>query len=448
MESKVEELQKWLGGDDERSFLSKKLEVRDEVEFGRHVVAKESVKKHETIIVVPKSYLMNYISILQHLGYWNNHIKTFLDRYGISVVQTELEENGYEGSEEEDIEKLYQAIELDELLKLSSMQLVSWYLLMAKQRKDGSFWKPFLNVLPTEDELKGVPLSWVFDNQGKEYIKILPEETKRYLQKQYQKFKKDYKSICNFVTSQKYIGEIEIKDYLWAWLACNTRCIYMKLPKFLKQENSKQNFTLVPYVDFLNHTLDEHCTISIDEDCFRVTTGDSCYNSNEQLFFSYGAHGDKILLCEYGFMLPYGINRWNDMDITSYIFKLLSPNQKRFLKYENYYGEYTITKEDFSFRTEVALAVLQENDSLFRYEKTSGIIRCPVRLRRFIDGYTDGHCYQLKSKKALLKIKQQIAFIYREKLEHLKETTMSKNPVFHNIVKACYLNIIYLTNVY
>ncbi|QPG75053.1 hypothetical protein FOA43_002393 [Brettanomyces nanus] len=294
--------------------------------------------------------------------------------------------------------------------------------------------------------MKTVPLTWMFSDHGSRFVEMLPSTTAKYVKSQHRQFLCDYSKVVEFIHLYKTKLKITRSEFLWAWLACNTRCLYMELPNFLHC-NVKENFTLVPYVDFLNHTLEDHCTISINSQCFSVTTAKSHYGKSEQLFFSYGAHSDKILLCDYGFMLPYGQNRWNDLDISSIILKLLKPHQKLFLQNENYYGDYTITKDSLSFRTEIALATLQEKDNTFIQLGLSKQFKCPERLRKLIDGYSDGNYYKNRSEQLMEKIRRKIKDYYQKQLMVAKQmdSSITTDKVIKsrlNTIKACYLNIL------
>ena len=386
--------------------------------------------------------MLNYVSILQHIGYWNQELRSYLKRKGIIPVTKKVEEivSSVENDDESMFQNMYRTLNSSNLLELSSTQIIAWYLVMIVRRKDGSFWKPFVEVLPSLDELRTLPIAWSFEKQGSKYIKLLPDGFFKKVKEQSDKFQEDYNKVCKFTESLDERMKIDLESFLWGWLVCNTRCIYLNLPDFLNQD-SKENFTMVPYVDFLNHTLEEHCTISVNRRYFSVSTAKSNYNVSEQIYFSYGPHTDDRLLCDYGFMLPLGVNIWNDLDITTFILKLLKPLQLEFLRSINFLGEYTITKDSVSFRTEVALATSQEVESNFVVRGHTGEYTCPRRLQSFIDGYSDGRIYCLKSSKILDVIKKEILTSCQERIQNI-ESLQEKggDSVRLGAVKRCYLN--------
>jgi hypothetical protein len=155
-------------------------------------------------------------------------------------------------------------------------------------------------------------------------------------------------------------------------------------------KNNADNFTMAPYVDFINHSSEDQCRLKIDSMGFQVITT-SAYNTKDQVFLSYGPHSNEFLLCEYGFLLPEE-NKWNDLNLSDTIISLFKPNQIEFLKKHDYYDDYTINLESgISFRTEVALAVLQEETP----DKST-------RILSLINGYIDGAIYK-KNANILLK---------------------------------------------
>lgn len=161
-----------------------------------------------------------------------------------------------------------------------------------------------------------------------------------------------------------------------------------------QKSDASDNFTLAPYVDFLNHLGNDECGIKIDAHGFHVLTS-TPYKPDSELYFSYGPHSNEFLLCEYGFTLAY--NKWNYVDISDLIMPLLRPQQVAFLKESGYYGDYTVNEQGASFRTEVALATLQENEP-----------SASRKLKAFVDGVIDGLVYQSKSWRLLGQIMKKL----------------------------------------
>ena len=67
----------------------------------------------------------------------------------------------------------------------------------------------------------------------------------------------------------------------------------LPLHGFTNKQNSADNFTMAPYVDFMNHSCDDHCTLKIDGKGFQVRTT-SQYNTGDQVYLSYGPHSNDF----------------------------------------------------------------------------------------------------------------------------------------------------------
>lgn len=404
MPDRFSALQSWMA-QQPPSTISPALEVVDDPIYGRHVRATEKIGPYQTILVLPRPYMVNFGTVLEHLAHSNTQVAQFVKDNGLISARHEPDDGA----------KFYADVQLDQILSLTSLQLLGWYLAIEKTRSN-SYWKPFIDVLPTLEELETVPMSW-----DATYVDLLPPTTKDRVEKQQIQFDKDFEAVS--------FAKLSRDQYLWGWLVCNTRCIYIELPQFLRK-TPKDNLTLVPYVDFLNHTSDEMCTIKVNGRQFTVNTAKSSYKPGDQVFFQYGPHDDRTLLCEYGFMLPSGQNTWNSVDISRLVMKLLSPTKRQFLQSKDYLDDYTITRDDISFRTEVALAVVQEK----------GIT---PRLIQFVDGYTDGTFYRKSTDKLVAKIKQKLTGHYEKKLEELSNSIPPGTK--RDLIEACYRNILLIT---
>ncbi|KAI3405810.2 hypothetical protein KGF56_001417 [Candida oxycetoniae] len=66
--------------------------------------------------------------------------------------------------------------------------------------------------------------------------------------------------------------------------------------------DKSDNFTMAPYIDFINHSCDDHCTLKIDGKGFQITTTTEL-TTEDQLYLSYGSHSNGFLLTEYGFTM-------------------------------------------------------------------------------------------------------------------------------------------------
>ena len=65
----------------------------------------------------------------------------------------------------------------------------------------------------------------------------------------------------------------------------------------------------------------------------------------QELFISYGSHGNDFLLVEYGFILPLSETTHDGLALDEFILPLFSPEQKKLLKGADYLGNYTLNQQ-------------------------------------------------------------------------------------------------------
>ncbi|KAG7843300.1 hypothetical protein KL942_000396 [Ogataea angusta] len=274
-----------------------------------------------------------------------------------------------------------------------------------------------------------MPMIWALQNDP--VFDLLPISIKEHAKTQQEKFLRDYRTVQEFLSDVGLdsANPVSQDDFLWAWVCCNSRCLYMELPEILEKK-LEDNLTMVPFVDFINHAPEDHCFVSISPTKgFQVTSGPRPYSGGDQIFFSYGAHSDEFLLCEYGFMLPSRCNPWNSVDITPYVLALLKAEQSEFLKEHNYYGEYTVMSDQISFRTEIALATLQVKDL--------------SKILAIISGMSEGGAYKKNTDLLIKKILNKILTTSKERVGKLRQCSESYNrsslaiQAHHNINIIC-----------
>ncbi|KAK6456019.1 uncharacterized protein RJT20DRAFT_127780 [Scheffersomyces xylosifermentans] len=384
------------------SYISPKIEVREFPDSGRGIGAKESIKRSEELLRIPPSFLINFNTVVCHITKHNKNIKLKEPHYLNIYTPFNVQEDKFT--------KIYSKFSMNELLELTSFQLLSLYLTFENQRGKKSFWQPFINMLPDSSDFDLNPLIWkVLEvKHHDELLKMLPTTTQSHTDKVYKRFIGDYDLVKEVLSEKLEDGDsvhsfLPLELFLWAWMCINSRCLYMTIPQ---GKTNADNFTMAPYVDFLNHSCNDQCSIKIDVLGFHVQTTSS-YTPGEQLFLSYGPHSNDFLLCEYGFIIPKD-NKWNDLDISSFIIPLLRPRQEEFLKENDYYDNYTMTKDGLSFRTDVVLAVLQED-----YPQTSR------KLSALLNGVSDGSAYRSHSNALIKEILHKVLH-ESDKYKHLE----------------------------
>lgn len=393
----TENLLKWLQSD-EQCDISGKLLVKETASSGRGICASEPIASHSNIIKIPLSKLLNTSTIIPNILSFNpEEYRRLPDVFR----HIKVEQAG--DKEENEIIQLYKSMRYHDLLKLTSFQMIGMYLCLEQKRLEQSVWRHFIAMLPTIEDFQLIPMVWKFDGL-EELFSELPPTAQHRANNMYKKFLNDYETVVSFInqyTANSH-NQIEITklQFLVSWLCINSRCLYMELPQ---SKTNEDNFTMAPFVDFLNHSATEQCVLKISNRTgFNVITS-SRYEAEDEVFLSYGPHSNEFLLCEYGFYL--GENQWNDLDISSDLISLMDETAIAYLKEVSYYNEYTLTETDVSFRTQIALAVIEEQ---------SGNLYSNKRLSSFINGIIDESVYEKR-------IKRRLGAVLRKQRERCEE---------------------------
>lgn len=388
VDERLEHLLAWAKSTNDQSskaadaaFISLKLEVKHVEGVGRGIYAVDQIQKNERLVRIPYSFLLNFTTVVANIAKHNSSIQ--LSDPIFNNLHVPLPKMDAVGT-------LYSKLTYDALTALSSFQIVSFFLVLESQRKD-SYWRPFIDMLPEVNELGLSPLVWTTkaDPDASKLSALLPRSARKHAESISARFEKDLEVVSLLLQGTDFFS---VDRFLWAWMCINSRCLYLEMPL---GKSTNDNFTMAPYVDFLNHLSDDQCGIKIDPSGFHVYTS-TAYQPGAELFFSYGPHSNEFLLCEYGFVLED--NKWNYVDISEYIAPLLRPHHVDFLKEKGYYNDYTVNKDGMSFRTEIALATLQEADP-----------KSSRRLNGLVDGLIHGAVYEERSSVLLKQILKKIA---------------------------------------
>ncbi|KAG9128163.1 hypothetical protein FRC07_003992 [Ceratobasidium sp. 392] len=143
---------------------------------------------------------------------------------------------------------------------------------------------------------------------------------------------------------------LQMGDFVWGWLNVNTRCVYHDLGF----QQSDDNMTMCPLLDFANHTPLQSMSITKDE--FALCDGMAFSSSThlkpgDEVHLRYGGHSNAVLFTEYGFVLPIDTRNAHtingemsiDFDVEE-LFKLCQDHatKSQLLKDWNYWG-YVVT---------------------------------------------------------------------------------------------------------
>ncbi|AJU85267.1 Rkm2p [Saccharomyces cerevisiae YJM1208] len=460
MEGKVDVLLTWLKKSD-KFYIAPNISICESPETGRGIVLSHgSIRKNDIIVSVPSSKQLNFHTILYHISKFNKELNIpgiTIDRKPINYEDNIIEAENKAWADPR--YGLYSELSKEFLLSLSSFQLVSFYILVENfllpkwtHNEIYSDWKPFFDVWPSMEELRSIPAIWNCDPNSRYHslIEYLPAASRKHMARISGLVREDWETISEVVlkwneiygslsctkNSDKFTSDELFSLFVHVYFIINSRCLYAKIP--LKIEDSSSNFTLVPYVDFMNHICesDLHCYPQLSPQLrsegeniigigqFTIRCGDHLYdNINEELFLNYGAHSNDFLLNEYGFVVDG--NKWNYLDISDEIIELIDDDKKEvktFLLEHDYWGDYTINETDISYRIFVAL-----NYYVTRDER---------RVRKFIEGYISEDYFKPKISSVLKELLVSLTAKYTKTLSELTEkvSNLENNLCLQNLI--------------
>lgn len=363
-------------------YLSDKIEVRDIEKAGKGIVlAQGQIRNNEILISIPSSYQINFNTVLYHISKFNKDIC-----FPNITIDHETEELPILVDDPRSI--LYNVFQNDTICGLTSFQLISLYVLMEwkllPELTHGtiiSFWQPFFDVWPVLDDLKSIPALWKTSRISpyKHLLPFLTNTSKVHCERISNLILKDWEILSPIIKQWMELSNIrytidEIYEiYLHIYFIINSRCLYAEVP--LKKDDRTSKFTLVPYVDFINHSeeMDRYCYPKTDYahndgsglGQFVIRGGSYTYKTiGEQILFNYGPHSNDFLLNEYGFTL--GKNCWDTIDISTIVQDMIIQKNDikmmEFLKKNGYWGEYMINHDSFNYTSIVAISLYATND--------------------------------------------------------------------------------------
>lgn len=185
------------------------------------------------------------------------------------------------------------------------------------QESTDNLFGPFISILPREFDSH--PLTWlVLKNLGKDnelestLLALLPRSAQSALNLLGKRFQQDSNATTKYLNKSGASHELNIRDYLWAWLNVNTRCIYYRINE---TRTSEANVTLCPILDFANHNWcrshiqpvsnpDTRITLPNAKIPFRFLATEHIteVEIDEEVCLRYGGHSNQNLFVEYGFV--------------------------------------------------------------------------------------------------------------------------------------------------
>ncbi|KZP12004.1 SET domain-containing protein [Athelia psychrophila] len=275
-----------------------------------------------------------------------------------------------------------------EFSQLSATQWVSLHMCLHRPPGDDPSPDPlfgaYISVLPRD--FASHPVVWMVKQDLRqsgfdtELLDHLPPTTLAALKKVCSKFWEDWDAVCKSMsrnpevvvtagrTGLQFIPENAslCMDFRWAWLNVNTRCIYYQVHA---SRSSPDNLTMCPILDFANHTSTSRHMSPVPIDFRSLSTlprgspkkGQLVFVSpreaieeGEEIFLCYGAHANRTLFVEYGFVndIPIGAEHSDEyngevdvQDIVERLFTEAGPQGmwlKGVLEDNAYWGDWTL----------------------------------------------------------------------------------------------------------
>lgn len=224
---------------------------------------------------------------------------------------------------------------------------VEWFCLPTK-----SFHLPFFQSFPSSSFFEeNIPVLQILRLEDKSIdtttmIDMLSIEFRTEFDKLYNNIKASESHLTSLLLSG--FGEADcaqtIKDRIrYLYMCINSRCLYYEISR--TSSNKEDNLTLVPFVDFINHSNKQEEVnaiaettknfLQLDKQDYKIFYQET---SGKEILFKYGHHSDDLLLNDYGFILNEP-NENNCFDVTDIIMKKLKQCELDYLLEANLYKE-------------------------------------------------------------------------------------------------------------
>jgi len=188
---------------------------------------------------------------------------------------------------------------------------------------------------------------------------LLPLQAHTLLIKQQQKLQRDWSTVSSS------FPQLTLEEYTHTWLLVSTRTFYYTPPNLPAEETpiADECLAIVPFGDYFNHTSEPNkgCKANYSPTGYEFIL-ESMVEQGEELFISYGSHGNDFLLVEYGFLLPENLS--DSVALDHVILPLFTPEQNKILEGADYLGNYVLNNQSggaddvVCYRTTTALRLL------------------------------------------------------------------------------------------
>lgn len=217
---------------------------------------------------------------------------------------------------------------------LNEYDKIAIFLIRERSKGDKSYWKPYLDTLPVENDLKLV-FRWKFSDlaflQGSKII-LATKYLKKKIDSQFNNLREKIFEPNSLIFPEEIFN---LQSLEWAMTLLFSRAIYL--------QNSKK-IAMVPYADLLNHN--PYSTSYIDSKSIPFSRSyeismysDRTYSKFDQVFTTYGPKTNLELLILYGFSLERNPFESYEIRVS------LSQNDPRYFKKKTFIEECGKTSE-------------------------------------------------------------------------------------------------------
>jgi len=182
-----------------------------------------------------------------------------------------------------------------------------------------SFWKPYIDILPTVEEVNP---TFTWSDEDLSFLEGSPvvpatKSLQIKLQKEYESFLGGEGGLCERFPDRFPREAFSLENWIWAFTNLFSRAIR------LRNLRNGEGLAMVPYADLINHSPFSSAYVDAREAgdwLFKDGTeevilyADRSYRKMEQIYISYGPKSNADLLLLYGFALER--NPFNSVDVT------------------------------------------------------------------------------------------------------------------------------------
>ncbi|KAF8778810.1 SET domain-containing protein 4-like [Argiope bruennichi] len=202
--------------------------------------------------------------------------------------------------------------ELGEFFKLycpnaSGHQILSVFLMFERAKGKASIWYHYIESVPMS---YNIPAFY-----GPQCLSVVPPLIYEQTLQQIKTVKDSYDQLNLILNHLEHSfpfthGQVNFDVFKWAWCTVNTRCVFIECFKNdCAGKSCLFHLALAPFLDLLNHNTDVQVQAGFNQDSKHYEIISLCdFKKYSQVFINYGSHDNRMLLLEYGFVVPYNYN--------------------------------------------------------------------------------------------------------------------------------------------